>query len=69
MNEYEQILSWVEHAAPQIKKKRNFVCSLKITHQKDVVMQNGYVVGRIKDGTFVPNERAHMDFMFDPTIN
>lgn len=65
----DQIKTWIEQACPQIKQKDAFVSMLKITENGNVITPTGYVVGRVRKGTFVPNPRASMDFNFDPYIN
>lgn len=63
-----QIIKWLEHFAPYIKQKRNFMHSLKTTRQGMILMNNGYLIGEIKQETFVPNPRAHYDLLFDSEI-
>jgi len=64
----EQIKLWIEYSCPFINKKDEFVSSLKKSDNL-LLTPSGYVVGTIKKGTFIPNPRAHMQFMFDPLIH
>ncbi len=68
MNVKDQIKEWIGYACPQITQKDTFVGMLKITENGNVITPTGYVVGRVKKGTFVPNPRASMDFNFDPYV-
>lgn len=68
MKTEDQIKLWIEYSCPFINKKDEFISSLK-TKNNTLLTPTGYVVGRIKEGTFVPNPRAHIQFMFDPDID